>query len=276
MTVTAFFGEPKLKATVLERLHEHRRLDQIVQQVYWEGGRGCHLGCLTHDNDNSHEATERMFGIPLRVAYWLEAVFEGLPTDKCAAWVTDSIDAIPVGADLSLAHHHLAVWLLGPEGPSAKGNAHPLVTDAVAQVRDMHHALANGEVIDAAAWSAAWSAAGSAESAARSAAWSAARSAAGSAAWESIAAKSLDIFRAAPVVQCDQCEGQIEETWNKLMETGTGWSRNGHQGVIAPARMARSQGQPVLLEAGVSTSVDGSDARSEADPRCFEHGNQGE
>ena len=141
---TAWFGEQALKDRAMEQLREHRRLDQIVQRNYWLGDRSCHLGCLTHMANGTHEATEQMFGIPIRVAYWLEAVFERLPGEKCAWWVIEATNAIPVGADLSLCHHQLAAWLLSDESPSAHGNAHPIVAVAIDDIRQLNLKAASG------------------------------------------------------------------------------------------------------------------------------------
>ena len=174
----AFHSEPSLKTAVMDRLREHRRLDTIVQGTYFDEGRGCHLGCITHINDDTHEAAERLFGIEQRVGYWLEAVFEGLPKEDCAAWVIESTEAIPVGADLSKCHHHLAAWLLGESGLLTITDIN---RDAIEQARRLHLAAANGQSLSAEQWSAAWSAAESA-------------------AWKDIAAKSVEIFRAAPVI----------------------------------------------------------------------------
>lgn len=168
--ILAFHGEPSLKSAVMDRLREHRRLDTIAQKVYFENGRGCHLGCITHVNDGAHETAERLFGIEQRIGYWLEAIFEGLPPKKCAAWVLESTEAIPAGADLSKCHHHLAVWLLGESGLLTITDVN---RDAIAQVRELHVAAVNGVPWD------------------ESAAWSAA--------FEKIAAKSIEIFRSAPV-----------------------------------------------------------------------------
>lgn len=205
----AWYGEQKLKDAALARLREHRRLDHLAQGVYFQDGRGCHLGCLTHTDSGAHEATERMFGLPQRVAYWLESVFEGLPSDRCAWWVITSTEAIPVGADLSLCHHELAAWLLGPESPSAAGSQHDLVRAAIEGMRRLHERAAAGEAITGEQWSAALSAA-----------WSAARSAAESAAaWESIAQRSIEIFAAAPVrgLRTDeQCEECVRESMLRL------------------------------------------------------------
>ncbi len=193
--MTVFFGEQKLKDVVLNRLREHRRLDQIVQGVYWEEGRGCHLGCLTHVNEGTQQATERLFGIPERVAYWLEAVFEGLPADRCAWWVVASIEAMPAGADLSLAHHELAAWLLGPSEMLAIVDCN---REAIERCRSLHVRAARGEAVTPAAWSAA-----------ESAAWSAA--------WEKIAVKSLEIFAAAPITgQQEECSECVTATFAHL------------------------------------------------------------
>ncbi|MHB1952007.1 MAG: hypothetical protein ACYCQK_11120, partial [Acidiferrobacteraceae bacterium] len=93
--IIAWHGEPGLKAAALERLREHRRMDQIVQGIYYDRGRGCQLGCLTHQNEDTHEAAERLFGIEQSIGYWLEMVFERLPHEDCAQWVLDSAQAIP-------------------------------------------------------------------------------------------------------------------------------------------------------------------------------------
>jgi len=87
--IFAWHNEPKLKAAAMARLREHRRMDAIVKGVYWNNGRGCQLGCLTHSSGNPHEDAQRLFGLPLRVGYWLESVFEGLPEHECEDWVLE-------------------------------------------------------------------------------------------------------------------------------------------------------------------------------------------
>ncbi len=241
----AWYGSKELKALAMKRLREHRDADEFLQGVYFSDyGRGCHLGCLTHSGDDSHAQTERLFGIELQVAYWLESVFEALPADKAGQWVIDSTVAIPVGADLSRCHHHLAYWLLGPDSPSGEGNAHKSVATAVAEMRDLHGLAAAGQPVSDGQWSAALAAAArsaseSAWSAARSSAWSAAESAwsaaaaarsaarssaaVWSSAWESIAEKSIEIFSAAPVREprdderCDEC---VAESLRVLRKQG--------------------------------------------------------
>ena len=225
MTI-AWHGEPELKRAALARVREDQRYDRITQGVYWSDGRGCNLGCLTRHDQNTHEWLERLFGIEQRIGYWLEAVFEGLPEEECSQWVLDSTEAIPVGADMSKCHHHFGAWLMLESGLL---HITPQNRACIEEVGRLHRESVTAEVsrvawsaarsaasaawsaalsaawsaalsAASAAWSAALSAAWSAALSAASAAWSAAWSAAESAAWRKIADKSLEIFRAAPVV----------------------------------------------------------------------------
>lgn len=211
--ITAWFGESDLKSAVMERLREHRRMDTIVQGVYFNDGRGCHLGCITHASKNTHRVAERLFGIEQRVGYWLEIIFERLPKEDCAAWVLESTEAIPVGADLSRCHHHFCAWLLGPS---------ELLTitddnrDAIEAVRVLHQRAASGLTVTDEQWSAArsawasWSAqAASARSAAESAQVASAQAA--SETWKKIAAKSIEIFAAAPIVGAQTMDTSVRE-----------------------------------------------------------------
>ena len=98
----AWYGEERLKDAALARLMQHRTADDFVQGFYYLiDGRGCQLGCLTHSAVGTYAATERMFAIPLNVAYLLETIFERLDTESCGDWAIVSTNAIPVGADLS-------------------------------------------------------------------------------------------------------------------------------------------------------------------------------
>ena len=172
----AWYGEPALKEAAMAQLREHRRLDQITQGTYWREGRGCHLGCLTHLNEDAHAGAERLFNFPQPVSHFLERVFESLPKSDAPAWVINSTEAIPVGADLSLVVNQIDLWIL-------RDSDLLHVTDenrkGIQTVIDLHIKTIHGELVSAEEWSAARSAAYlAAQLAAESAARSAARSAA--------------------------------------------------------------------------------------------------
>jgi hypothetical protein len=115
----AWFGDPALKEEVVLRMKEHRAEDSIIQgdyQVYAPEKatqyRGCLLGCtlppevnaqrvLVGSNWGWQRRVADAYGIPRGVAFYLENVFEGLPFDEAADFAVESIEAIPVGADLT-------------------------------------------------------------------------------------------------------------------------------------------------------------------------------
>jgi hypothetical protein len=113
----AWLGDPGLKEEVVLRMKEHRAEDSIIQGHYQlhapelaSGYKGCLLGCtlpkMRQDHTlmlmGWHERVEDLYGIPADVAALLEAVFENMSSfDKAADFAVESIEAIPVGADLS-------------------------------------------------------------------------------------------------------------------------------------------------------------------------------
>jgi hypothetical protein len=186
----SFFGEQGLKDAVVARVKEHQRLDQIVQRIYWDGSKGCAIGCVLHSDD--HMAFERQLGLPAFLAYMDEHIFESLPAHEATQWPLRFIEAVPVGVDLDLVFPRFMYWLLTDSlGVRAYANVetakildtlarmYSLRIDGIAFEGDAARSAARSAACSAAR-SAAWSAARSAESAARSAesaAWSAAENA---------------------------------------------------------------------------------------------------
>jgi hypothetical protein len=115
----AWLGDPALKESVVLRMKEHRAEDSIIQgeyQVYAPEVatqyKGCLLGCtlppevnaqqkLVNSNWGWQRRVAEAYGIPRGVAFYLENVFENLPFDEAADFAVESIEAIPVGADLT-------------------------------------------------------------------------------------------------------------------------------------------------------------------------------
>ena len=180
----SFFGEQALKDAVVERIKEHQRLDQIVQGIYWDGAKGCGIGCVLHSDE--HMAFERQLGLPVFLAYMDEHIFESLPKEDAKYWPLRFIEAVPVGVDLELVFPRFMHWVLtDPDGLVKHANAHAKVI--INDVATMYARRIEGIPFDrAAAWAAetaAWAAAWAARAAARAAAWEAAWEAARASAW---------------------------------------------------------------------------------------------
>jgi hypothetical protein len=168
----SFFGEQGLKDAVVARVKEHQRLDQIVQRIYWDGSKGCAIGCVLHSDD--HMAFERQLGLPVFLAYMDEHIFESLPAHEATQWPLRFIEAVPVGVDLDLVFPRFMYWLLTDSlGVRAYANVETAkILDTLAR---MYSLRIDGIAFDRDAVMAAESAAWAAESAAASAAaWRAA------------------------------------------------------------------------------------------------------
>ena len=191
----SFFGSQCLKDAVVARVREHQRLDQIAQQIYWDGSKGCAIGCVLHSDE--HMAFEQQLGLPVFLAYMDEHIFESLPLDEAKAWPLRFIEAVPVGVELALVFPRFMHWLMSdPQGMRQYANRETLpIVDTLVELYarriagvpfDLRAAWSAARSADSAAWSAE-----SAVSAARRAAWSAvnaARRAAWSAAWSAVSA----------------------------------------------------------------------------------------
>ncbi len=115
----AFHGNPTIQKTILDRVDEHYRLDQIVAGIYYDADehKGCLVGCSIHGNDHSKFATEA--GVPEPIAYLADAIFEGLHANREAQAGRDFVPAfwraIAVGADLKLVSLRFGLWSLTDE-----------------------------------------------------------------------------------------------------------------------------------------------------------------
>lgn len=131
MTATlAWFNDPALKAEVSARMLQHRIEDGIIQGHYqllapelaskYKGcligctlplgeprpATGCSCGCGEMVQPMSilqdwHKEVERLYGIPEVLNHVFDNLFESLPQPRAAWFAVSTIEAIPVGADLS-------------------------------------------------------------------------------------------------------------------------------------------------------------------------------
>ena len=169
-----------IKADMLRQLQRHYAADEITQGHYWKHGKGCAVGCLTHDPKGGHNRFPVMFGLPEQFARLIDSIFEGLPSDVAKGWPLRVIEAVPVGAildqaffdDLALARLHRVLALQN----SWPAEDRELVVPAI---EGMILALKTGQGFEEAQSTALGASRcalrSSAEYAARSAAWSAAR-----------------------------------------------------------------------------------------------------
>lgn len=196
----AYHNDPALKAATIAEMRAHRDADRIVQGRYWDGGRGCAVGCLTHDPDGGHDQYPLRWGIPESLAWLEDAIFERLTAEEAREWPLAFLEAIPVGADLSGVADRFKLWLLTDSG--LLDRSRPDVAAAIDRVADLLSRRIAGTEPGPEEWSAAESAAWSAAESAAESARSAESAAARSAAWRKIADRLLLLLRESGAAVC--------------------------------------------------------------------------
>jgi hypothetical protein len=157
----AFHGDPSLKAFVLAQLAAHRKADRLVKGVYWDGGRGCAVGCTLEAvrlrlgmetiEHSSHALYEETLGIPVTLANLEDRIFERLPKGRSQQWPERFVSAIRPGADLEMVWPQLALWMLETELPRHL-RGHNEVLSSIKGVATLYREWLAGNKPDKARW----------------------------------------------------------------------------------------------------------------------------
>jgi hypothetical protein len=62
----------------------HVACDAIQQGCYWDGSRGCFIGCLSHSSDPAK--VQDKYGLPIMLQRIAESIFESLPLKEAQAF----------------------------------------------------------------------------------------------------------------------------------------------------------------------------------------------
>ena len=96
-----------------KQMIKHQEADGLVQGHWWseEDAQGCFYGCAVESNESSIDQAIEKFGIEPWLAYWSEAVFEGLEQETALAFPVEFLDAlIPISVDdYDDIYHKLAI-----------------------------------------------------------------------------------------------------------------------------------------------------------------------
>ena len=83
----AFHGDKAVKEKYLNRVLAHQAADEIIKGKYWQGGKGCAVGCTIHSDD--HYGYEHEIGVPAWLAFLQDKIFEGLPNAESKKFPAD-------------------------------------------------------------------------------------------------------------------------------------------------------------------------------------------
>lgn len=91
----------------------HIEQDRVVSGLgdYWNGEKGCFIGCLVHSESAADVAAA--FGMPESLTKICESIFEGLEQKEAVQFFADVPNAIGTdNKDLSLVHWQFLHWAL--------------------------------------------------------------------------------------------------------------------------------------------------------------------
>ena len=103
----SFHNDENIKQKYLDRVKKHAELDNIIQGTGWYNGKGCAVGCTLENYDHSRYPIE--LGLPEWLARLEDGIFENLPLAEAKEWPAKFLAAIPVGVDVEIVRHQLAV-----------------------------------------------------------------------------------------------------------------------------------------------------------------------
>ena len=147
----AFHDNQAIKDEYLARVRAHAAADEIIKGQYWEGGRGCAVGCTIHSDE--HKDYERLLGIPVELALLEDDLFENLPLAKAKLWPELFLNSINVGADLSLVFSKFVVRILGDSERGCIIHAKtPEAQAAINSVISLYKRKLEGDVISDDEW----------------------------------------------------------------------------------------------------------------------------
>lgn len=172
--MNAFHGDANLKAAMLIEMAWHREQDKIIKGTYGKGSngdwRGSSVGCAIHSlmrlrhtklDTGDHSLLETHLNIPEHLWHLNDAIFEALPLHLAKEWPGRFLEAIPVGADLSMTQVHFMYWLLSDEsdGVIRFAGKYADIKAAIENVTGLLAKVIGGVPVTKDQWSAARSAA---------------------------------------------------------------------------------------------------------------------
>lgn len=171
----AYHNDNNLKNEIVKKALEHEAADRVIKGTYWDGHKGCSVGCLLNDPDGGHEQYPAKFGLPEWLGHLQDFLFENMSDSLRKNWTSTLMSAIKPGVNIDdikipflivVLKHSLAT--LNKLSVDDKD-----VTDVINQSKSVVEqtiaALQTGKGLENAEW-AAWAAASAAMAKARAAA----------------------------------------------------------------------------------------------------------
>jgi hypothetical protein len=146
----AFHHDQSLKERYIARVKAHPHADETG--AFGVRSRGCTVGYTIYGSELSCYETE--LGIPRHIASLQDCIFENLSPEERSTFPLAFLEAIPVGADLSLVIPRFLVWLLSDRDGVWRVYCHR-GEQAIKTVVALYQRLSDGGAVSKEEWFAA-------------------------------------------------------------------------------------------------------------------------
>jgi hypothetical protein len=116
------YSQTITKKEFIAELKKHQKADNFQKGGYWDGQKGCAVGCSLKSLDtvkklgltdfSQHKDYETHLGIPEWLARVEDGLFEGMSLKKSKEWPVKFAEAIKEGADLEKAKYPFLIMIL--------------------------------------------------------------------------------------------------------------------------------------------------------------------
>lgn len=88
----------EIKDRFVSEAIQHREADLYIKGCFWDGHKGCSIGCSAKTNKYPHAKLAGMTGLPEWLHWLQDTIFEGLPSPDNLYWTEQLFSAIPAGS----------------------------------------------------------------------------------------------------------------------------------------------------------------------------------
>ena len=138
-TLSAYHGKHTIKRKFVKRVDDHLQAAEIIHGGYWNGERGCAIGCTIHSSD--HAEYESVLGIPRWLAILEDYLFEHMKETDSYGLPGRLLEAIPIGySNWNALYHDFCAFVLREVAVFDRDKYARLAkeVDRVARLHDLH------------------------------------------------------------------------------------------------------------------------------------------
>jgi hypothetical protein len=173
-TLLSFKNDKKIKQSLMKRMQDHIKADELLQGATGRDGKGCTVWCALNNgklkHGYNHDAFPDELGLPVWLGYLIDKIYEGLSVEESKKFSMAWIDATPEGKDLEKVKYQFLKWVLKDGDYNTYQNLREEDKPATDQVYALLLRAESGDMPSKDEWSAANAAANAAAYAAANAA----------------------------------------------------------------------------------------------------------